>query len=201
MDRTSDAIEVVTFTVTDLKQYTYCPRVVYYTYCLPFLRPMTFKMERGIAAHEEEKERERRRSMRLYGVPEGEREFDVYLRSAALGLAGQVDLAIRVPGASPEAIPVDYKQSRRAGTHVRRQLAAYALLIGEAWDLPVRRGYIYLIPTREAQEVRLTPALLGRTRAEIAAMREMVATESMPGPPSRRAPCVACEFRRFCNDV
>jgi CRISPR-associated exonuclease Cas4 len=201
MGPASDAIEAVMFTVTDLKQYTYCARVVYYTYCLPFIRPTTFKMERGIAAHEDEKERERRRSMRLYGVPDGERQFDVYLRSAALGLAGRVDLVIRVPGSPPEAIPVDYKHSRQAGTHVRRQLAAYALLIGEQWDLPVWRGYIYLIPTREAREVRLTPALLGRTRAEVAAMREMVATESMPDPPSRRAPCIACEFRRFCNDV
>ena len=44
------ATEPLTFVVTDLKQYAYCPRVVYYTYCLPLLRPMTFKMERGIAS-------------------------------------------------------------------------------------------------------------------------------------------------------
>ena len=42
----------MTFTVTDLKQYEYCPRIVYYTYCLPLIRPTTFKMEAGVQAHE-----------------------------------------------------------------------------------------------------------------------------------------------------
>ena len=54
----------LTFTVTDLKQYMYCPRIVYYTYCMPLLRPTTFKMEEGIVTHGEEKARERRRSLR-----------------------------------------------------------------------------------------------------------------------------------------
>ena len=48
------------FTVTDLKQYFYCPRVVYYTYCLPLLRPTTYKMEAGAVAHEEVGDLERR---------------------------------------------------------------------------------------------------------------------------------------------
>jgi len=193
--------EPLTFIVTDLRQFAYCPRVVYFTYCLPTLRPTTFKMEEGIVAHQEEKERERRRSLRPYGLPEGERHFDLDLYSPKLGLRGRLDLAIRVEGESPEAIPVEYKNSRRAGTHVKRQLAAYALLLQEAWGLPVRRGFVYFIPLREARKVRLSAALLGRVRGQMGHVREMVLHESMPATPSRRGKCVACEFRRFCNDL
>ena len=39
------------FRVTDLKQYAYCPRIVYYTYIMPSVRPKTFKMDEGKAAH------------------------------------------------------------------------------------------------------------------------------------------------------
>ena len=39
--------------VTDLKQYTYCPRIVFYRYCLPRVRPITYSMEEGIRCHEE----------------------------------------------------------------------------------------------------------------------------------------------------
>ena len=193
-------MEALTFVVTDLKQYVYCPRVVYYTYCLPLLRPTTFKMEQGIAVHEVEKGREQRRSLRPYGLPSGERHFDLDLYSADLGLRGRMDLAIRVE-AAPEAIPVEYKHSTKAGTHVKRQLAAYGLLLQEAWGVDVQRGFVYLIPLRKAQEVKLTPTLYRRVRGQIRQMRDMVIGEQMPPAPSRRSRCVACEFRRFCNDL
>ncbi|RLC59491.1 MAG: CRISPR-associated protein Cas4, partial [Chloroflexota bacterium] len=84
--------ERLIFTVTDLKQYAYCPRVVFYTYCLPLLRPTTFKMEAGIAAHEKAREQERRRTLSAYGLVEGKRHFDIWVESPILGLRGRVDL-------------------------------------------------------------------------------------------------------------
>ncbi|MBA2679980.1 MAG: CRISPR-associated protein Cas4, partial [Ktedonobacteraceae bacterium] len=50
--------------VTDLKQYTCCPRIVFYRYCLPKIRPITFLMEEGIRQHVIEADREERRSLR-----------------------------------------------------------------------------------------------------------------------------------------
>lgn len=192
--------ESLVFTVTDLKQFAYCPRVVYYTYCMPTLRPTTYGMEEGILVHTDEKAREQRRSLRAYGLPEGERHFDLPILSESAGLSAKLDLAIRVPGDPGEAIPVEYKNSDKVGTHVKRQLAAYALLLQETWGLPVRRGFVYLIPQRKAQETRITSALLGRVRGQVQDMRDMVLGETMPDPPSKRSRCVSCEFRRFCND-
>ena len=192
------------FTVTDLKQYAYCARVVYYTYCLPLLlRPVTFKMEAGVRAHEEAGKRERRRTLTAYGLREGKRHFDVWVASEELGLHGRIDLVIETgEGPARELIPVDYKQSRRqVGAHVRHQLAAYGIMLEETWGGPVRRGFVYSLATRRAEEVRLTERLQGGVRGVLAAMREMVERETMPDPPRSRRPCVNCEFRRFCNDV
>jgi len=74
-----------TFLVTDLKQFAYCPRVVYYSYCLPLIRPVTYKMEAGREAHLDEKGREERRSLRAYGLREGERSFNLWLGSLVCG--------------------------------------------------------------------------------------------------------------------
>lgn len=63
--------------VTDLKQYLYCPRVVFYRYCLPDVRPVTFKMQAGIAAQDRVTELEKRRSLRAYDVVAGTRHFHV----------------------------------------------------------------------------------------------------------------------------
>ena len=40
-------------TVGDVKQYPYCPRIVYYTYLSPLRsRPTTYKMREGTLEHE-----------------------------------------------------------------------------------------------------------------------------------------------------
>ncbi len=191
------------FTVTDLKQYGYCPRVVFFTYCQPLMRPTTYKMQVAAQAHEEEKDRERRRTLAAYRLAHGRRYFDVWLESAQLGLRGRIDLVVEVgKGQERELIPVDYKQSRwEAGRHVRRQLAAYGMMLEERWQVPVRRGFIYNLLTRRTQEVPLPPELKEEVRQLVRQMREMVLTERLPAPARKRQRCTNCEFRRFCNDV
>jgi CRISPR-associated exonuclease Cas4 len=199
----SEAGERLIFTVTDLKQYTYCPRIVFYTYCLPLLRPTTYKMEAGIAAHERAGKREQRRTLAAYGLEEGKRHFDVWVESPILGLRGRVDLVIEVVVEEErEWIPVEYKHTRRrTGSHIRRQLAAYGMMLEEERGGVVRRGFVYSLVTRKVEEVAMTERLRGDVREMVAVMREMVEGEAMPAPPRSRRPCVNCEFRRFCNDV
>jgi len=182
---------------------------VYYTYCLPLIRPTTFKMEAGAQAHETASDLERRRSLKAYRLNDGEREFNVWLESAELGLRGRVDMVITrlgVPlsgetGVGGEIIPVEYKDSPgRGGPGWVLQLAAYGLMLESARGLAVLRGFVYYIPQRRAREFALTAEIKARVRAVVEAMRDMVEHERMPPPVSQRK-CAACEFRRFCNDV
>jgi len=195
-----DAALDVSFRVTDLKQWVYCPRVLYYQYCLPDVRPVTYKMEAGIEAGRAEEGREERRSLRAYGLSEGEREFNVPVASARWGLRGEVDMVITAPRIG-EVIPVDYKLSQIAGPHFQIQLAAYALLLEEARGCTVRHGFLYYIPLRRAERVTIGERLRRKLTIALGEMRGMVATEKMPAPTPNLRKCVACEFRRFCNDV
>lgn len=187
-------------TVTDLKQWAYCPRVVFYAYCMPRLRPLTFKMEAGLAEHEEEKARERRRTGQVYGVADAERWENVVLVSDRLGVRGRVDLVLR---RGEEAWPVEYKLSRALAEadHFKVQLAMYAILLEEAWGVRCRSGFLYSLSQRRAQEVAITAKLRKQALAIAAEIRAAVAGEQTPGPTPRPARCVNCEFRRFCNDV
>jgi CRISPR-associated exonuclease Cas4 len=198
-------MERMTLEVTDLKQWRYCPRVVWYHYCLPAVRPVTDLMLHGIARHQEEEGREERRSLRPYGLTAGERHFDVTLRSERLGLRGRLDLAIAVPdraSAGAEAVVVEYKDSeQRPGPHFKLQLAAYALLLEEAWGLPVRVGWVYQIPLRRTERVTFSPSLRRQVEEVVGQIQAAIGGEAMPEAPTSRRPCVNCEFRRFCNDV
>jgi CRISPR-associated exonuclease Cas4 len=193
--------EPFTFRVIDLKQYVYCPRVAYYHLVLPNVRPITYNMEHGLASHVQAEGRERRRSLGAYGLKEGERQFNVPLWSAELGLSGELDMLIET---ETERIPVDYKDSEKIGDHFKLQLMAYGRLLEETGGQtakPIGRGFIYLIPLRKAMEVKFTPRLRRELADAQANIQAMATRQLMPGPTDRRGRCIDCEFRRFCNDV
>lgn len=193
-----DQNNLLLFTITDLKQYMYCPRVFYYHTCLPDVRPITYKMQAGIEAHETEPKRAARRSLEVVGAPDGTRHFEVAVQSLTLGLTGRLDEVIETP---TECIPVDYKLARQAGEHFKIQLTAYAMLLEEQFQVKVKRGLLYLIPLRKSLDVPITPALRQKVMQALEEMRRIAMTEWMPTPPSNHRQCVDCEFRRFCNDV
>ncbi|RCK75371.1 MAG: CRISPR-associated RecB family exonuclease Cas4 [Anaerolineae bacterium] len=187
--------------VTDLKQWFYCRRIVYYAFCLPDVRPLTFKMLYGRQAGEEEILREMRRSTRRYGIPNGRREFEVELASERLGLRGKADLVIWVEEEPAEVVVVEYKNSSKVGQAVHYQLLAYAAMLEEKSGLPARRGFVYLIPLRRTQEITFTENLRQNFYTTLQEMHQMIHSEKMPPPAPERAKCLSCEFRRFCNDV
>jgi CRISPR-associated exonuclease Cas4 len=189
--------------VTDLKQYAYCPRVVYYQYCLPGVRPITYKMQTGIDAQDRVEELEKRRSLREYGLEEGERHFNIALTSARLACTAQIDLVVETgTGTERRLLPVDFKMSQQEpGRHFRLQLALYGMMLEEAWLAPAPEGVIYLIPVKRALRFKLDKRLRADAESMLAAIRMMVTQERMPPPTPQRSRCVDCEFRRFCNDT
>lgn len=193
--------EAELFIVTDLKQYAYCPRIVFYERCVPDFRPRTYKMDAGRMAHEHECKRAARRTLQKYGLESGERHFEVMLQSTKLGLVGKIDEVILTDYPTRSAYPVDYKMARQVSPHYRLQLAAYALLLEEAYLVNVSHGYIYLIPTRRVETVAIGEDLRREIGETMETIRRITDTEFLPPPPRNRRRCQTCEFRRACNDL
>lgn len=189
------------FRVIDLKQWVYCPRILYFHHCLPRIRPTTYKMKAGTEAGQNEEGREMRRSLRAYGLRAGRRAFNLPLNSERYGLRGKADMVIFREEEPEEIIPVDYKLSKKAGKHFKLQLLAYGLMLEDEYGVPATRGFLYFIPERKAQEVRFTPRLRKNFLDILDNMLGMLHSEKMPEPSKNRRKCVSCEFRRFCNDV
>jgi CRISPR-associated exonuclease Cas4 len=201
MEARMEAIDLeAPFRVTDLKQWAYCPRVLYYQVCLPKVRPVTYKMEAGKEAGLAEEGREARRSLRTYGLKEGRREFEVPLLSSTLGLRGKPDMVVWLDEPR-EVIPVDYKLSEMAGEHFKLQIAAYGVLLEEISGYTAKRGFLYSIPARKAEEVKIDKRAREKLQGALTEMQRILRYESMPAPTPNRSKCLACEFRRFCNDV
>lgn len=185
--------------VTDLKQWAYCRRIPFYRHVLPVSPGPTYKMQRGKDVQAAVEALEKRRGFRAYGIAEGERRFAVWLRSSRLGLSGKLDLLIVTADA---CYPVDFKDTEGGVRRNHRvQLAAYALLVEEAFERPAPQGFIYLVPRKMAVAIDLSENDRQEVRDALAAMRGMMSREEMPASTSVSARCVACEFRNYCGDV
>ena len=185
--------------VSDLKQYHYCPRVVYYQYVLPVDRRVTYKMKKGRAAQDEIEVLEARRKLKKYGLSEGRRTFNPWVGSRRLGLSGRLDLLIETDSAY---YPVDFKFTRgKPQQNHLFQLGGYALILEDRGDKPVERGFVYLITQKDAAVFDLTPDLKGACLETLENIRRMIREEQFPEAPSRRAKCADCEYRNYCRDI
>lgn len=185
--------------VSDLKQYAYCPRIVYYQHVMPVDREPTYKMAHGKEAHVSLEALEKRRKLRAYGLDSGERIFNLWLHSERLGLSGKLDLLIRTKHG---VYPVDFKftEGRPHRNHFL-QLAAYALLVEERYGVSVDRGFLYLIPSKRVVTVEITDTLKQEVLESLQRIREMVRREAIPPPTPVRARCTDCEYQNYCADI
>lgn len=187
------------FIVEDLKQALYCRRIVFYERCTPGVRPRTYQMDVGHQDHIDARQNARRRSLSGLNIAVKQRSFDVDVIDAELALRGRLDEV--VVSADGEVIPVEYKTARKLAANHRLQIAAYALLLERAYDVPVSRALVYFIPMRKTQIISIAEADKRQVETVLLEIRAMVMGEHMPDPTPERSRCTGCEFRRFCNDV
>ena len=191
--------ELLPLRVNDLKQYEYCPRIVFYNTVMPLDRKVTFKMQRGTEAEFHLDALEKRRSLRRYKLGDGERRFHVWLHSERLGLSGKMDLLIV---SKQEYFPVDFKYTRgRPHRNHISQLAGYAVLAEEQYQTIIETAFIYLVPIGELVAIKITKELKDEVSDRLSSMREMIFDEILPPPTQVRARCAECEFRNYCGDI
>lgn len=187
----------VWFQVTDIKQYLYCPRIVYFAYVQPLPAYKPPKVEEGQVAYQELKTRLLRHWPRA--LPRGQKVLlDVPLIYTPWRLTGRVDALVLQD--EETAVVVDFKHARRVLPGWKLQVVAYGMLVEQVLGYKVPEGYIYLTRVRKARRVVLRPALRRQVMAIQKAMRAMLEQNRWPEGPSGRGPCVSCEYRRFCND-
>lgn len=141
--------------VSDLNQYLYCPRRLYYL--------MFFKTQEINVHLADGREMHARQSRR------GGWYREVYLRSERLGLHGRIDLIDMQNG----AMPVERKRGHAYYENDLVQLAAYAMLLEEYLGEPVLLGYLYLYGTNERHPIDITERLRQKVTDTVADIRAM----------------------------
>lgn len=185
--------------VSDLKQYYYCPRIVYYQYNLPVERKTTYKMEHGKVAHEEIARLESRRKLTRYGLDKGTKHFSLWINSSKWGLSGKLDMMIETENG---LYPVDFKftKGRPFKNHIY-QLGGYALILEEYYGRAVNEGFVYLLVPKDVLIYSLDNDIKSECIKALKEIRNMLKEERFPPPPKEKGKCLECEYQNYCRDT
>jgi len=201
---TSDVAEAFV-SVTDVKHYIYCPRIIYFDHVLHAAPIFGSQQEEGKEQHEDYVRKELRRKDAIYYSPEfvgAEKMLFTMLSSSSLELRGNVDCIIRT--VKDEYIPVDYKSMASDGGKAwmdhKYQLVAYALLIEESFSTIVKRGFINYIPEDLILELQITPSMKTHVKRVLGHIKRIIKEEQLPPIRVAEKKCTGgCGHKQTCQ--
>jgi CRISPR-associated exonuclease Cas4 len=185
--------------VSDLRQWVYCPRVVWWTHVCPVGKVESFKMKLGLTKERRLQRLVKRRTLQVFNLRGAKVETNVTLSSKDLGLSGRLDLLLRHE-AAVYPVEVRFTQGPARLNH-KLQLAGYAMLLEECYRSPVPHGYIVRLPDDTVEKVAIDASLRRLTLRTLQAVQLTLEHERMPPPASQPARCRDCEYSRFCGDI
>ncbi|MBI3891371.1 MAG: CRISPR-associated protein Cas4 [Candidatus Wallbacteria bacterium] len=187
-------------TPSDVLEYLYCPRFLYYERVLHVRQHQELRAK-VVYGRELHKRRERENVAYLQkklGVVR--KEVDVELHSADLGLSGRVDEVLFL--STGDAAPLDYKFAELTGRvyeNLRVQSVLYALMIAERYGCNVGRGFlVYERSQHHIEELTYTLADFASARDILDRMRDVLMRAVYPGSTRWRERCKDCCYRNIC---
>ena len=200
----SDIVEPFV-SVTDIKHYVYCPRLIYFDKVLHATPVFGSQQEDSKELHEDYVKKELRRKDAIYYSPEfvgAEKLLFTPLCSSVLGLQGNVDCIIKT--ANGEYVPVDYKNMAsdkgRIWMDHKYQLVAYALLIEENFGTVVKRGFVNYIPETLILQLEITPTMKSYVKRVLGHIKGIMKEEELPTIRVAKQKCTGgCGHKQICQ--
>jgi CRISPR-associated exonuclease Cas4 len=191
--------------VTDIKQYVYCPRIVYFDRVLHATPIFGSQQEDSKELHEDYVQKELRRKDAVYYSPEfvgAEKLLFTSLSSSVLGLQGNVDCIIKT--VSGEYVPVEYKNMNsdkgRVCMQHKYQLVGYAMLIEDNFKTVVKRGFVNYLPETLILQFEITPTMKSYVKRVLGHIRRIIRDEELPPIRVAKQKCTGgCGHKQTCQ--
>jgi len=192
--------EEIFITPSDVIEYLYCPRFIYFMKCLdiPQHEDERYKVIKGREVHEEKFKINREYLRKKLGCVS--KDISVYLTSSVLHLRGEVDEVLSFSDGT--LAPLDYKFAEYKDwvfqTH-KYQSTLYALLIMENYGNEVNRGYVCYIRSRNLiKEIPFCNADFEKAKSLVREVLSIISKGYYPKKRSSQAHCIDCCYRNIC---
>lgn len=181
-----------------IRQWHFCPRIVYYRELLNVQANKSLWVKQGEDKHLDFSKLIRRRKFANIGIENGKRHFNVSMESSKYPLLGIADLIIECDDA---VYPVDYKSSYKIYRGQIMQMVAYCLLAQERFSKPSPCGiFIYGDNGKMTKLLKITPDLVQQTINACQDIEDMLNKSIKPNSDASIHQCMQCEYLNYCND-
>ena len=187
--------------ISMLRQYCFCPRVVYYHLVRQITSSEKLWVTQGINEHTRQTMLNNRRNLSRYHIDADNWKItnNIELYSESLSIHGICDCIIET---SEEIIVTEFKSTENyiCSLGAQIQLCAYGLCCEEKYQIPIHRGFILYGRKGRTYEVLFNEELRAKTTRVINRIKEIMDTETHPDSTAEAKKCCQCEFFNFCAD-
>ncbi|MEJ2250041.1 MAG: CRISPR-associated protein Cas4 [Candidatus Lokiarchaeota archaeon] len=177
----------------EIRQYVYCPRILYFRHVLHSPMKQTYKMEYGMKKHE-----------KLQNIAAKNEEYihkyyNIYLTDVESGLVGLIDY-FEFDG--KEAYPVEIKSGNIPPEGLdnphKYQVTAQAMLIESNFDFLVKK--VKVLYTKEEKTVEYPIGIEDKLKVLeiIQHVYNVISREKIPEPTEDNGKCIDCECKNYC---
>lgn len=170
-------------TATDLMNYLYDPRIIYFVYVLKIPQATTTKELEGRRKYEEFKKKSARNKI-IQELPYLPKRYNVYLSSQQFNFATKID-CIAFDKTKEEAYPIQVKYSPRPKVLYRSQkfqIVMEAMLIEERLGYKVPYGFVKFLKSDDFVKVPITDQLKTELLQIFSEIDEIIQKERLPKP-------------------
>lgn len=186
-------------TPTDIKNFNYCKRLVYYDKCLliPQFLNNDYKVQKGKKLHDK-KEIENtyylRKKLNVIG-----KKQNVELYSHKYNIKGIVDEILFLSDGT--CSPLDYKYARYKDIiydTIKSQMIMYALMIRETFNVDVKYAYIvFCLSNNFVYKLNISDSLINKVLNNIQEYQDVI-KGNYPNKTKYKNRCLDCSYRNIC---
>ena len=185
-------------TPSQIIEYLFCPRFTYFEYVLkiPQYEDRHYKVKKGRNIHDLKMIRNKDYLRSKIGVVK--KYQDQYLANKLI--RGRVDEVLQL--SDDTMAPLDYKFAQykeRVYDTYKTQLYCYAVLIEDNFKMPVKKGYlVYVRSKNKLIEVSITDNDKTRVKEVAEDILKIISENFYPRATKYKKRCVSCTYRNIC---
>jgi len=177
----------------EIRQFTYCKRIIFFRHILHSPMKQTYKMELGLKKHE----KIQKLSQKNKDSPQ--KYYNIYLTDYDTGLVGLIDY-FEFDG--NEAYPVEIKSGNIPPEDIEEphklQVTAQAILIEKNFGFLVKKVRIIYTKHKKMVEYPLSIEDKLKVLKIVGKINKLLENEEIPQPTDHKGKCVDCECKIYC---
>ena len=187
-------------TISDVLEYLFCPRFIYYMHCLaiPQHEESRFKVIKGREVHDEKRIANTEYLRKKLGVVK--KEINVFIASKNNHIKGIVDEVLFLDNGT--AAPFEYKYAEFKDTIFQTykfQLVLHAMMIKENYKIDVKKGFIcFTRSNNHIEEIIFTEKDFKKAIEIIDEILEIIDKGFYPGKSRYKNKCIDCCYSNIC---